>query len=134
MTAIYDAMGRAIDEFGAELGALPEPQRPSTVIFAVMTDGRENSSIEETAATVKARVSHQINTYRWHVLYLGANQDAILEAAKVGVPTASAITYDATDRGTRSVLDSANTYTASAVAGERAGFTEAQRRAARRRR
>ena len=44
MTALHDAMGRLITDAGAELAALPESQRPGTVIVAIMTDGLETVS------------------------------------------------------------------------------------------
>ncbi len=45
-TALYDALGIAIGEFGRELAALPEHARPGTVQVVVVTDGEENSSQE----------------------------------------------------------------------------------------
>ncbi|HRD61495.1 MAG TPA: VWA domain-containing protein, partial [Nocardioides sp.] len=44
MTALHDAMGRLITDTGQALAALPEDQRPGTVIVAIMTDGLENAS------------------------------------------------------------------------------------------
>jgi len=38
-TALHDAMVRLIGEAGAELAALPEDERPGTVLVAVLTDG-----------------------------------------------------------------------------------------------
>jgi hypothetical protein len=49
-------MLRLIGEAGAELAALPEEERPGTVLVAVLTDGHENSSREATGAAVKALV------------------------------------------------------------------------------
>ena len=43
-TALYDALGRLITDVGAELAALPEDERPGTVVVVVLTDGHENSS------------------------------------------------------------------------------------------
>ena len=38
-TALLDAMGRLVTDAGERLAALPEQERPGTVIVAVMTDG-----------------------------------------------------------------------------------------------
>ena len=46
MTALHDAMGRLITDAGAKLAAIPEDERPGTVIVAIMTDGLENASQE----------------------------------------------------------------------------------------
>jgi hypothetical protein len=128
-TALYDAMVKSLDEFGAELAALPENERPGTVVFAVYTDGLENASTH-TSLDVRERVEHQIGVYGWHVVYLGANQDAILEGAKMGVPQASSMTYDATADGVRSAGASFESIVASASAGGPAEFTDEDRKRA----
>src|SRR6185437_887189 len=40
-TALLDAIGRAINETGQRLAALPEPERPGNVIVMILTDGLE---------------------------------------------------------------------------------------------
>lgn len=41
MTALLDAIGRTIDATGRRLAALPEAERPGTVLVAIITDGLE---------------------------------------------------------------------------------------------
>ena len=55
-TALYDALGRLITDVGAELAALPEDERPGTVVVVVLTDGHENSSHEWTHDAVSAAI------------------------------------------------------------------------------
>jgi hypothetical protein len=129
-TALLDAMGRAITEFGEELAALPEDERPGTVILAVMTDGMENWSQEYSWDAIKTMVNHQEENYGWQVIYLGANQDAIETGRRIGVRHDRSMSYTSSGIGTRSVLNSMDTYVASAAAGAPAAFTEAQRGAA----
>jgi hypothetical protein len=129
-TALLDAMGRAITEFGQELAALPEQERPGLVILAVMTDGMENSSTEYSWAAIQEMVKHQEEAYQWQVIYLGANQDAIKTGARLGVRRERSMSYSASHAGTHAVLDSMDTYVASAASGQSAGFTDAQRDAA----
>ena len=76
-TAMLDAIGRSVTELGARIAALPEEQRPGTVIVAIMTDGLENASKEWTYPAIKAVITEQESTYNWQFLYLGADQDAI---------------------------------------------------------
>lgn len=92
-TALLDAMGRLVTSAGAELAALPEDERPATVIVAVMTDGYENASQEWTHPAVKALVEQQTNDYSWQFLYMGADQDAIEVGASLGVSAAASVTY-----------------------------------------
>ena len=94
-TALHDAMIRLIGEAGAELAALPEDQRPGTVLVAVLTDGHENSSREATGAMVKELVERQQRQWGWQFTYLGANQDAVLTAHGLGIRAEDALTYAA---------------------------------------
>jgi hypothetical protein len=129
-TALLDSMGRAINEFGGELAAMPEEERPGTVIFAVMTDGLENASTDYTWERIKELVERQEHEYAWQVLYLGANQDAIAVGAKLGVRPNRSMTYAASSVGTRAVYASTADYVAAASRGETAAFTDEDRKKA----
>lgn len=94
-TAVHDAMVRLIGEAGAELAALPEQERPGTVLVAVLTDGHENASREADGALVKALVERQQSQWGWQFTYLGANQDAALTARGLGIRPEDALTYAA---------------------------------------
>jgi hypothetical protein len=93
MTALHDAMGRLITDAGAKLAALPEDQRPGTVIVAIMTDGLENASKEWHAPAIKSLVETQTAQYSWEFLYMGADQDAVEVGAGLGIAAANSITY-----------------------------------------
>lgn len=99
MTALRDALGRAIHETGARLAATPEPERPGRVIFVVMTDGQENSSREFAAPVVAELIRQQREVYSWDFLFLGANQDAILTAGALNIPASASLTYASTGAG-----------------------------------
>jgi hypothetical protein len=45
-------------------------------------------------------IKHQQDVYKWSVVYLGANQDAIKTSARLGVYGGNAMSYAATSRGT----------------------------------
>lgn len=92
-TALLDAMGRLVTTAGAELEALPEDERPGTVIVAIMTDGHENASQEWTHPAIKALVEQQTNDYAWQFLYMGADQDAIEVGTSLGVAAGASVTY-----------------------------------------
>ena len=85
MTALLDAVGRAINETGERLAKMDEADRPGLVVFVVMTDGQENSSKEFSKARIKEMIEHQQDTYHWHFTFLGANQDAFAEAGAIGI-------------------------------------------------
>lgn len=102
-TALLDAMANAIDSTGQWLAATPEHLRPSNVMFVVMTDGEENFSHKYPRhaggrESVFARVSHQRDKYNWCFVFLGANQDAIATATKLGFAASNALNFGATER------------------------------------
>ena len=70
-TALLDAMGTTIDSVGARLSAMPEEERPSKVIFLIITDGAENSSKRFNADQIRAKVQHQKDVYSWEVVFIG---------------------------------------------------------------
>ncbi|WP_028651384.1 VWA domain-containing protein [Nocardioides halotolerans] len=93
MTALHDAMGRLITDAGAELAALPERERPGTVIVAIMTDGLENASKEWTSVAIKALVEQQTRDFSWTFMYMGADQDAVEVGAALGIDRDLSVTY-----------------------------------------
>lgn len=105
-TALLDAIGRTINSIGARLNDTPEDERPDKVIFVITTDGMENASAEFDKETVKKMIEHQQDTYSWTFMFLGANMDAVSEAADLGINTDFAKTYTADSDGTRSVYES----------------------------
>lgn len=92
-TALLDAVGRAIHDTGDRLSKMPEPERPSLVIFVVMTDGLENSSKEFKKSHIKVMIERQQKEYDWQFTFLGANQDAFAEAADLGIGSAGAADF-----------------------------------------
>lgn len=103
-TALYDALGIAIDETGRELAKLPESLRPGFISFVIITDGGENASREFNAGQIKEKTSHQQSVYSWDFVYLGANQDAFNVGNTVGVGKA----YNFTTQNSDKVWDSYN--------------------------
>ena len=100
-TALLDAIGRTIVTTGARLAALPEAERPNRVLLVIITDGEENASVEYTRGQVFTMISSQQDMYGWSFLFLAANQDAILEAAKVGIGAQQSLNFAATGAGIR---------------------------------
>ncbi len=92
-TALLDAVGRAINETGARLGAIDESQRPGLVVFVIVTDGAENSSKEFTRPKIREMIEHQQSAYKWQFTFLAANQDAFAEAATLGIAQAGTAGY-----------------------------------------
>lgn len=116
-TALLDAMGTTMDSVGTKLAGMPEDQRPSKVIFLIITDGHENSSHRYKPAQIKSMVEHQKDTYSWEFVFMGANIDAIAAGAGLGIDVRNTLNYAATSVGTKSlystVSSSMNAYRSS---------------------
>lgn len=111
-TCLFGAIGTAIEETGARLSALPEHERPEFVIVLIVTDGQENSSLahewsrRHTQEAIKKAIEHQTDAYKWKFVYIGANQDAITNAANIGIAPGAALNYTSNKIGTQSLYAS----------------------------
>jgi len=112
-TALMDAVGKTINSVGARLSKTPEAERPSKVLFMIMTDGYENASKEFSRSAVKKMIEHQQSVYSWEFLFIGAGIDAYAEAASLGISSDHTAATFATSE---CVLDSINAFTCAASA------------------
>lgn len=119
MTALYDAVGRAIVATGTRLAALDEAERPDKVVFLIQTDDMENASREFDAATLQAMIRHQQDKYAWVFVFLGANIDAGSVAEEIGIARDKALQYANNADGTRAAF--------AAVSDNLAGFRRGDR-------
>ena len=107
-TALLDAIGVTVTEMGHRLEALPEAERPAKVVVVIMTDGHENRSKKYKLDQIADLIRQQRDVYKWEFQYLGANQDAIHEAAKYNIPADNAVTFAHSAAGTRNVVAAAS--------------------------
>ena len=63
------------------------------LIFVIITDGMENSSREYSYHHIKNLIEKQKKKYSWEFIFLGANIDAVEEAAKMGIGEDRSVTY-----------------------------------------
>jgi len=100
-TALFDAVGRTIDDLGSGLGKMSEEARPAKVIVAILTDGLENASRDYSSAKIAEMIEHQRAKYGWEFIFLAANQDAIAAAAQISIMAQDAINFAASPQGTK---------------------------------
>jgi uncharacterized protein YegL len=110
-TALLDAMGTTIDKVGQRLSNMNEEDRPSKVLFLIITDGFENASRKYTKDQIKSMVEHQRQTYSWEFVFMGANIDAITAGTSLGIAAANSVAYAATKGGTHSLYSSVSSNT-----------------------
>ncbi|MDO5009918.1 MAG: hypothetical protein Q4E31_03750 [Intestinibacter bartlettii] len=99
-TSLLDAMGSTIDKIKADHVNTPKEKRPDKVLFAIITDGAENSSKEYNIKQIKTSVTTCQELLGWEFLFLGANIDAIETASQFGIPKSRAANYNCDSEGT----------------------------------
>lgn len=129
MTALNDAVGRTVVSVGESLRDLPEDQRPSKVVFVILTDGQENASREFTKTQVADMVKHQRENYSWEFMFMGCGEDSMLGGKDLQIDDGSSVNYAANSVSVRNLFS----YAASNIASYRAStsadlsFSEDQR-------
>lgn len=98
-TALLDAVGRTIARMSASWQQMPEELRAEKVIFVITTDGLENASKEYTYDLLRGMIQKYKEAYGWEFLFLGANMDAVAEAARFGICRDRAVTYQNDSQG-----------------------------------
>ena len=95
-TALYDALGRTIDEYGTYLASLNEEDRPERVLVITLTDGYNNASNKYSLSNVRDRIKTQTETYKWDFVFLGSNIDAWEAGQGLGIARASTMQFAST--------------------------------------
>jgi uncharacterized protein YegL len=103
MTALLDAVGKAIVSTGDALFKLPEDERPGKVLVTIVTDGEENSSHDWTLGQIQKLIKQQKEDYDWEFLFLGADDSAWL-GKDLGIQ--NTYSYDSNAGGTQAVYGS----------------------------
>jgi hypothetical protein len=100
MTALYDAVGKAIISTGKRFNSMDESERPEKIIFLIQTDGEENASQKHTLKKVKSMIEEQQEKYSWEFVFLGSNIDAVGVATDIGIRQDRAMKYASNAQGT----------------------------------
>ena len=98
-TALLDAIGQTIARFDERIAALAEADRPDKVVFAIFTDGEENSSAEYNWKQISRMIRKHRKENGWEFLFLAANQDAVATASQMSIDANDAATWDASAKG-----------------------------------
>tara|TARA_Y100000591_G_scaffold242534_1_gene213258 strand:+ start:1954 stop:2655 length:702 start_codon:yes stop_codon:yes gene_type:complete len=124
-TALLDAMGDTLAYFMEK--KLMNPDAYDNCVIYVATDGLENCSKRYTNDKIKKMIETAKNTYNIEILYLAANQDAILEANKYGINSDNAINYSENTENVREVYRSAASAAVRSRSGGGISFTQVER-------
>lgn len=83
-TALYDAIGKAINETDRQIADLPDIERPDKVMIVIITDGEENASKEYTSAAIRSAISKHEDLMGWNFIFLGSGLDSFVDADAIG--------------------------------------------------
>ncbi len=92
-TALLDAVGNTIHHIVSIHRYASPADVPEKTMFVITTDGRENASRYYTYSEVRRMIEHEKEKYGWEFIFLGANIDAINEAARFGIRSDRAAKY-----------------------------------------
>lgn len=99
MTALYDAIGDSVTSLRKVM------QRGDRALVTIITDGYENDSQRWDEQKVKALIE-ELRKQDWVFTYIGANQDAEEESARVGI--VNSMQFEATVEGTIEMFEREN--------------------------
>ena len=93
-TALLDAIGYGVEKMVNIQRHLPEDERAEKVIFVITTDGLENASKRFSYEKIRRMIEREKERYGWEFLFLGANMDAVQEAARFGIGADRAVRFE----------------------------------------
>ncbi len=99
-TALMDAIGKTITTLDREI--------ENKVLFVIMTDGMENSSVEFS----KSQIKNMIESHTWEFLFIGADIDSYSEAHRIGIKHSHTANYSKSREGVADLYDSLGEVTA----------------------
>ena len=83
-TALYDAIGKAMNDTDKQIADLPDTERPNKVMIVIITDGQENASKEYTSTAIKSAISTHEDLMGWNFVFLGSGLDSFVDADAIG--------------------------------------------------
>jgi uncharacterized protein YegL len=98
MTALYDAIGRTINDVSREIKKLEKSERPDKILVAIVTDGQENASKEYNSEDIKKLIKKK-EEKDWKFVFLAANQDAFAVGSSLNISGGNTFTYTNTSHG-----------------------------------
>ena len=124
-TALLDAIGNTLTYFINK--KISDVNAYDSCLVYIITDGYENASKHFTQRHIKDLIVNAETHYNIKIVYLAANQDAILEASYLGIDPSQALNYSETSQTVESAYRSAASAAFRQRTGSNVGFTQAER-------
>ena len=117
-TALLDAVGDTIDSVGKRLKNTDPDKRPDKVIFVIMTDGEENSSLKFKHKDIKEKIEHQTEKYSWEFVFIGQGLNTWDDAQRMGISAQCYASMSMSGAGVSAGYHSATSYVSNARTGQ----------------
>lgn len=99
-TSLYDAVGMAINYI--ELENQIKEKADSKVIFVIITDGMENSSINYSHNLINKMIKEKRDKSKWEFIFLGTNFDVEEFATSINIDIENTIKFEYSKDGIKS--------------------------------
>lgn len=99
MTALLDAVGKAVNTVEARLSKLKDEYQPEKVIVVILTDGLENSSHEFKKEDLKKKIEELQKEKKWEFIFMGSELESFDDARGMGLKASMCDSYQATSEG-----------------------------------
>ena len=124
-TALLDAIGNTLN--WVMQTKMLVPNFYTSCLIYIVTDGLENCSKQYNSETIKSMIKEAEKEYNIKIIYLAANQDAILEADKYGISAGQAMNYIESQEHTEMAYRSAANVAKRCRTNGNAEFTQSER-------
>lgn len=99
MTALLDAVGKAVNTVDERLSKLKDEYQPDKVIVVILTDGKENSSHEFKKKDLKQKIEELQKEKKWEFIFMGSQLESFNDASGMGLRASMMDSYAPTSRG-----------------------------------
>lgn len=99
-TALMDAVGKTIQHVEQKLSGMLEEEKPNRVLFLIITDGEENSSVIYNRNEVKTMLSDKREKLAWDFVFMGVDEGQVMaQREQIGINQTASLGFEKTSRG-----------------------------------
>jgi hypothetical protein len=106
-TAMYDGVAKLLNEMKNSIS----DNEFTTYVILIISDGDENASREFNSIQLSKMITERIDTKRWTINYIGANQDLSKIKENLTLAGGSSLRYDSSSVGTQDMWNNVNNAT-----------------------
>lgn len=99
-TALMDAVGKTIQHVEQKLSGMLEEEKPNRVLFLIITDGEENSSVIYNRDKIKTMLSDKREKLAWDFVFMGVDEGKVMaQREQIGIMRSASLGFEKTSKG-----------------------------------